>query len=517
MRPGSVKRSVLATIAVSFVLGSYLGCAGPGEGEGERLSFGDSGKADGQDSAALPECAQELSPIFVAAYEAVLPVLEENTVPARWLTSGRNYARPGVALGAQPIFETFADLIVEARHEVDVQTFSWHLDSDPAQLFLASLKELERRKRERGDEYPVVVRILLNTQWLGINGGESTLTTMKRLFAAIEELGLDPRYVRCELATHIHDFTGSFHGKSLVIDGVVGLLTGVNMNYWDNFDWGEHDAAFVLEGEVVRSLLAEFDDAWSRSKLWVCGRGPRPAPGGPHHKPNTSHPECFETPPPVTHTVAPLEEGDYGCRPAFIAGRHANSGYIGRDREVPQDQAFLAAMAAARQRIRIRTPNLNDDAAVEAILQAIKATPELEVQMVLAKNYENLAEQFDGGINSEIVAELYASLHDAGVKNPCQRLQIRWYSDLRDGKTAIDGNLDREAKVNHPSHIKYASYDGEVAIIGSANMDTQSWNRSREVNVVLDDPETVATWDAQLFGEEFTGAVIVEECAPPPN
>jgi hypothetical protein len=48
-------------------------------------------------------------------------------------------------------------------------------------------------------------------------------------------------------------------------------------------------------------------------------------------------------------------------------------------------------------------------------------------------------------------------------------------------------------------------------IIGSANLDTQSWTRSREVNVVLDDPTVVAAWDAEPFGVEFTKAVVVDE------
>ena len=62
------------------------------------------------------------------------------------------------------------------------------------------------------------------------------------------------------------------------------------------------------------------------------------------------------------------------------------------------------------------------------------------------------------------------------------------------------------------SHAKYTSVDDEIAIVGTANMDTQSWNKSREVNVVVDDAPTVAAWDAALFEADFERAVPVEQC-----
>ena len=90
-------------------------------------------------------------------------------------------------------------------------------------------------------------------------------------------------------------------------------------------------------------------------------------------------------------------------------------------------------------------------------------------------------------------------------------MQIRWYSERLDGVTPVDGNLDCEVG-QHLSHIKYASFDNAVAIVGSANMDNQSWNRSREVNVVVADADAVASCDQQLFGVEFDGAVVVDQC-----
>src|SRR5205823_10696838 len=98
------------------------------------------------------------------------------------------------------------------------------------------------------------------------------------------------------------------------------------------------------------------------------------------------------------------------------------------------------------------------------------------VEIVTAKGFNQLAEDlpFEGGDNAEVLRKLAA-----GIEAPCDRLQARWFS--WDGISAIAGNGP------HASHAKYASIDGEVAIIGSANMDTQSWSQSREVVVIVDD------------------------------
>lgn len=42
------------------------------------------------------------------------------------------------------------------------------------------------------------------------------------------------------------------------------------------------------------------------------------------------------------------------------------------------------------------------------------------------------------------------------------------------------------------SHVKLMSVDGEIAIVGSGNMDSQSWSNSREFNVLIDDATAVA-------------------------
>jgi phosphatidylserine/phosphatidylglycerophosphate/cardiolipin synthase-like enzyme len=81
---------------------------------------------------------------------------------------------------------------------------------------------------------------------------------------------------------------------------------------------------------------------------------------------------------------------------------------------------------------------------------------------------------------------------------------VRWYS--HDGLAAIRGNGPLA------SHTKYATIDGQVSIVGTANMETQSWNNAREVNIVVDDAATTKKWDEQLFEADWNKGIPVEQC-----
>ena len=62
--------------------------------------------------------------------------------------------------------------------------------------------------------------------------------------------------------------------------------------------------------------------------------------------------------------------------------------------------------------------------------------------------------------------------------------------------------MDRERAM--PSSL---SVDGELAIVGSGNMDTQSWNYSHELNLLIDGNEGVATMERGFLNDDWSRAV----------
>lgn len=72
----------------------------------------------------------------------------------------------------------------------------------------------------------------------------------------------------------------------------------------------------------------------------------------------------------------------------------------------------------------------------------------------------------------------------------------------------------------HASHVKlYAFRDDKgdlVVLVGSLNLDTQSWRRSSEVLVAIDDDATARSWLDQLLEPAFARSLVVDECRATP-
>jgi phosphatidylserine/phosphatidylglycerophosphate/cardiolipin synthase-like enzyme len=475
-----VRRLLLALV--------LAGCA-PVAGDGTITFPSDEDKADGHDQPpVLPACA---SPRLEAIFAATRDLVPRGTVPGPLYATSFNHADPVALVDGPEIFPAFRALIASARHHVALQTYVFEPGSDAADDILLGLADLaERRAREAPDGPPVEVRFLFDVSKLGFGSSERALP---RAWAQVAALGLDPRHVRFELAGFYHLAFGNLHVKTLVVDGRAAIITGANpqAHHDDGTPW--RDSGYRLEGEVALALLADFDGAWRKSKLWLC-EGDEDAGGD----------ACLARTDEVAwHVDEPGLPADT-CLPMLVTTRQADVSPLSNRTDNTQDQAFLAAFAGARQVIRVQTPNLNDDAARRALLEAVRRG--VRVDVILSKGFNDGAERFpgQGGTNEAVVERMLATLTDEGLGDACERLRFRWYS--HDGVTAVDGNGPRA------SHAKYASVDGELAIVGTANMDTQSWNNSREVNVVVDDPATTRAWDERLFLADFARGLPVDAC-----
>ncbi|MBA3456717.1 MAG: phosphatidylserine/phosphatidylglycerophosphate/cardiolipin synthase family protein, partial [Deltaproteobacteria bacterium] len=253
------------------------------------------------------------------------------------------------------------------------------------------------------------------------------------------------------------------------------------------------DSGYRFTGDIAISLLADFDSAWRKGHAWTCGADE-----------TRTIDQCIAPNPRPTYTVRRATLPAETCRPMLVATRQTDADPRSNRIDNTQDQAFLAGFSSASRLIRVRTPNLNDDAAKSALVAAI--TRGVRVEVMLSKGFNDISENLpgQGGDNMMNVRMLYDALSAAGVTAPCDKLKIRWYS--RNGThPVLDNGL-------YASHAKYTSIDEAVAIVGTANMDTQSWNNSREVNVVVDDPALAQAWDAQLFVADFDRGVPVAQC-----
>lgn len=458
----------------------------------EQVTFPDR-DATGDDPAhraVLPACA---SPLATRMFDATRDVIWRGTVPGDHYATARNAADTDALIDGPQIFPKFRELIAGANYDVVLQTYVWEVGSDPANEILAGLTELARRRAaEAPTAPPVTVRFLIDASTVGF--GSST-KTLPQLQASVDALGLDPARVRFELAAFYHIAFGNLHVKTLVVDGRDAIITGANPQAHHNYDAPWRDSGYHLTGDVAVSLLADFDSAWRRGSLWTCG-GDEAVP----------FVDCMAVPERPIYTVRRGAVAADTCRTMLVITRQPDQDPTANRTDNTQDQALLAGFAAATTSIHMQTPNLNDDAAKTALLDAVKRG--VQVDIVLSRGFNDVSEGLaQGGDNDMNVRMLYDDLAAAHVTGACDKLRVRWYS--HDGRQPTYGNG------YYASHAKYASIDDQVVVVGTANMDTQSWNNSREVNVAVDDRAIATAWDAQLFLPAFTGGIRTVQCPAP--
>ncbi|GAA6008146.1 hypothetical protein JCM11491_001901 [Sporobolomyces phaffii] len=188
------------------------------------------------------------------------------------------------------------------------------------------------------------------------------------------------------------------------------------------------------------------------------------------------------------------------CPIALVNRRpHGSPGH--NDIRCPQDAAWLAALRYAENNVFIQTPTLNARPIVKGIVEACsrggKAKDGIQVTLFLDLGFNDKGESipFQGGTNEQVVARLYAQLVARGKS---KNLHVYWYT----GKDQI--RPIRAIAKSRNCHIKFLAVDGQCAILGNGNLDSQSFWHSQEANVLVDNPQIVADWMDQLRTNQST-------------
>ncbi|TNY24646.1 hypothetical protein DMC30DRAFT_345314 [Rhodotorula diobovata] len=178
---------------------------------------------------------------------------------------------------------------------------------------------------------------------------------------------------------------------------------------------------------------------------------------------------------------------------------HGSPGH--NDIRCPQAAAWLAALKYAEKNVFIQTPTLNAAPIVRGVVEACshggKDGKGIPVTLFLGLGFNDKGESipFQGGTNEEVVFRLFGQLRKVGKEG---NLHVYWYT----GKDQI-----RPLNAIHKSrncHIKFMSVDGQCAIVGNGNLDSQSFWHSQEANILVDNPQLVADWMDQLRTNQST-------------
>ncbi|KAF3041791.1 hypothetical protein E8E11_004013 [Didymella keratinophila] len=161
---------------------------------------------------------------------------------------------------------------------------------------------------------------------------------------------------------------------------------------------------------------------------------------------------------------------------------------------VPQNEAWLAAIRNAQKTVFIQTPNLNASPLLPALKDA--ACRGIQVTYYVCMGYNDAGEllPFQGGNNEMVANELYTGMSEEHKKN----LRIHYYV-AKDQVVPIHNKFKARS-----CHIKLLIADDHVGIQGNGNQDTQSWFHSMEVNIMIDSYDICRDWKEQLRRNQNT-------------
>ncbi|WWC69916.1 uncharacterized protein I206_103860 [Kwoniella pini CBS 10737] len=161
----------------------------------------------------------------------------------------------------------------------------------------------------------------------------------------------------------------------------------------------------------------------------------------------------------------------------------------------PQNAAWLAGFRYAKKNVFVQTPTLNARPIVRAVKQACRRGVNVVLLLDLGFNDKGESIPFQGGTNEEVVDRLYKILRKDKKED---FLKVYWYT----GKDQV--RPLNAVKKQRNCHIKFASYDNQVAIFGNGNQDSQSWFHSQEINVMIDSKIIVKEMTETLISNQNT-------------
>jgi phosphatidylserine/phosphatidylglycerophosphate/cardiolipin synthase-like enzyme len=411
--------------------------------------------ADGSSSEAeaLTTCGSALGDQVAAAAEAGASTVSVS------LDTRANAIVTGPIVEGRALGDALYDLVSHAKSEVFVQVFDIDDKSWLAQRLHDAIATLPSS---------VHVYIMANPETGGSGSGVLSIVpeTRAHLVSRLQAFYAFPNVTIGAWNTG-WDLFNVDHVKSIVVDGSRALVLDANLQ--PNGDplgassgaLGWFQLGYVVEGAVASSMRADSIAAWKATY------------------PSQSLPAA-----PAVPTVN-------ACTRTVLLSRQA-----GADRTSSADKGYAALLGGAKHTLHVITPNLNDTMALSSLAAA---TANADVEIVLSQGFNDTTEAlpFQGGTNETIVPKL-ASM----AANPCH-LHVRWFA--RTPGVAENGNKAPT------SHAKWASADGTAMILGSQNLDTQSWTHSRELSVLVDDAQTTAAFD-QVFAGVWANGAKAYEC-----
>lgn len=405
--------------------------------------------------------------------------------PELAVTQGNNLISADV--GGDAIFSKQAELVKTAKEEVLIQTFAWDPNSAGAKMILDSLATLADERPDGAEKLAVRLMVdegtglakkfmLMTSANKGKNTGPSRWSSSPEALVGNYKNSPDHKYAKItekldfQVRVYQHSSSNSLHSKSVVVDGAAAAMTGANVQSRNHGEMPAYDLGVTMSGPVASGLRDDFVSHWN-------------AAVNPDQK--TQAMRLAPIP-----NATELDEPSEGVVMALLT-RTPNWNVLHNGVSSPQNQGFIAAMSNAQKSIQVMTPNLNAPAVRDELVRA--ANRGVNVQILVSKGFndERVKGFIAGGTNDESIRDIASRVKDKS------RLDIRYFQNPNHLET--DPLPDGNTAGNGANHAKFMAVDGEVAIVGSSNMDKTSWHFSAETNAAILDTDATQSISDAIF------------------
>lgn len=465
------------------------------------------------------------------------------------------------------IFTLMRDLIQNAEREVLIQTCIFDKTSPSWSLIKEGIYALNDRLKSEWiaanpgkspeedhvicHRQPVYLRFVFDVIGRNKTINLYNLMDVVRFGGAPDEnsmrVNIDPQKFfrpcfKMEIRTHSHVGLNVTHSKTLVVDREVAVVTGANMigyHHTDEINTGKNelmvdhgfllrrDGQFKTDRNIAVALADDFYTLWNKNQKQAFTRTFSHSDFLPKDKnaeqltklfdrEHGHYNEYFNGHPfgdlknlafKASDRIAQNKNASFHKAEFVIAGKESS---VKKDELAElnlQDAAFDALMKYAKTSINATSPSLNSQDFVDELADA--AIRGVTVRFINSKNYQDYNGPFQElGTNEHAINYLYKKWEKNKTKNSGNLLVT--YFVTRGG--AISGKIKGmhfephtivgEKFYNH-NHTKYADFDNEVLLIGSANWDTQSYFNSRELSLAVYSPGAIKNICEKTFYEDY--------------
>jgi len=400
-----------------------------------------------------------------------------------------------VLVGGIQIFSQIAQEVSRAKNEVLIQTFAW----DSKIIGVEWLKNaLENRNLLKSDSDevldPLNVYIQIDERGSLANYAFSGSIPTKWDVTA-KSIGLDIQnpLVNIYVSVYHHNSIASNHGKTVIIDNKILIITGANFQSSNFHHIPAHDAAYLIRGDVAKAARDDFVYMWKLRSDSL--KTPDLIDNYIDTNSDTNSDTNIDTNNVDTNMDIDIDI-DINKFTLLLVTRQPQiiASYDIIDN--PQNSAIDTLLSIATKVIRIATPNLNCRFVIDKLIEFVNNGG--TVELLLGKGFNEKRENpFVGGTNQSSVNTILNRIHDDCINN----ISIRWFS--LDGKNAIVGN------VAGASHLKFMNIDNRFLFCGNANLDVVSCEHSHEVNFVMDSTDLCRYATDRVFTEYFAKGIPV--------